>query len=52
MSCEKHFEISGVETVKFKWVLVCIYRSPYSDVHIYLENLEILADRNHKKINK
>jgi predicted fused transcriptional regulator/phosphomethylpyrimidine kinase len=32
--------------------LVCIYRSPYSDVHIFLEKLEILADIIHKKRKK
>jgi hypothetical protein len=45
----KNTAISGVEIENFKWVLVCIYRSPHSDVHIFLKKLELLIDRMHKK---
>jgi hypothetical protein len=47
LCCEKHFEISVDEIVEFKWLLICIYRSPHSDVHIFLNNLETLVDRIH-----
>jgi hypothetical protein len=47
--CEKNFEISGVEIVEFKWVLICIYRSPHSDVHIFLDRLETRVDTIYKK---
>ncbi|PNF42241.1 hypothetical protein B7P43_G05501, partial [Cryptotermes secundus] len=30
---------------EFRGLLVCIYRSPYTDVHIYLDKLETLVDR-------
>jgi hypothetical protein len=49
LKSEENFEISGVETVKLKWVLVCIYRSLHSDVNIFLKKLELLIDRIHKK---
>jgi exonuclease III len=32
--------------------LVCIYRSPHSDVGIFLEKLETVVDRIHKKRKK
>jgi hypothetical protein len=47
--CEKYFELSVVEIVEFKWLLICIYRSSHSDVHIFLDKLETLFDRVHKK---
>jgi hypothetical protein len=49
LKSEKNVEISGVEIVKFKWVLICIYRTPHSDVNIFLKKLELLIDRIHKK---
>jgi hypothetical protein len=45
---EKYFELSIVELVEFKWLLICIYRSPHSEVRIFLEKLERLVDRIHK----
>jgi hypothetical protein len=50
LSCEKIFELAVVEIVDFNWVLVCIYRSPHSDVGIFLEKLEIVVDRIHNGI--
>jgi hypothetical protein len=49
LKSEKNFEISGVEIVKLKWVLVCIYRYPHSDVNIFLKKLELLIDRIYKQ---
>jgi hypothetical protein len=51
LSCEKNFELAVVEIVEFKWLLVCIYRSPHSD-GIFLEKLETLVDRIHKERKK
>jgi hypothetical protein len=45
----KESEISGAEIVKLKWVLVCIYGSPHSDVNIFLKKLELLIDEGGKK---
>jgi hypothetical protein len=42
-------DISGVEIAKFKWVLVCIYRS-HSDVNIFMKKLKLLIDRIQKKL--
>jgi hypothetical protein len=52
LCCEKNFELSVVETVEFKWLLICIYRSPHSDFRIFLDKLETLVDRIHKKRKK
>jgi hypothetical protein len=49
LKSEKNVKISGVEIVKLKWVLVCIFRSPHSDVNIFLKKLELFIDRIHKK---
>jgi hypothetical protein len=42
---EKVFEISIVELVDYKVVLVCIYRSPGGDFQIFLKNLEIVIQK-------
>jgi hypothetical protein len=39
---EKDFEMSIVELVDYKIVLMCIYRSPDGDFRIFLKNLEIV----------
>jgi hypothetical protein len=44
---EKYFGISVVEIVEFKWLLICIYTFPHSDVHFFFNNLETLVDRVH-----
>jgi hypothetical protein len=49
LCCEKNFELSAVEIVDFKWLLICIYRSSHSDVCIFLDKLETLVDRIYKK---
>jgi hypothetical protein len=47
MTCAvKKTEISLAETVAFKLLLISIYGSPNSDVHIFLDRLETL-DRIH-----
>jgi hypothetical protein len=50
MTCvaKKTSELSVVEIVEFRWLLICIYRSPHSEVHIFLDKLETLVDRIHK----
>jgi hypothetical protein len=54
MTCpvKKNFEISVVETVELKLLLVCVYRSPHSDILIFLDKLETLVDRIQKKKKK
>ncbi|PNF29254.1 hypothetical protein B7P43_G10478, partial [Cryptotermes secundus] len=52
LSCEKIFELAVVEIVDFKWLLVCIYRSPQNNAGLFLEKLETLVDRIHKKRKK
>jgi len=43
-----------VELLDSKFILVCIYRSPDGDFHIFLNNLEILIQKvqsKRKKVN-
>jgi hypothetical protein len=42
---EKDFEMSTVELVDYKIVLVCIYRLPDGDFRIFLKNLEIVIQK-------
>jgi hypothetical protein len=35
-----------------RWLLVCIYRSPHSDVHIFSDKLETFVKRVRKKRKK
>jgi hypothetical protein len=39
---ENDFEMTKVELVDFKFILVCIYRSPHSDFYTFLNKLEIV----------
>jgi hypothetical protein len=54
MTCvvKKNSELSAGEIVDFKWLLICIYRSHHSDVHIFLDKLETLVDRIYIKKEK
>ena len=42
MGSENDFEMTEVELVDFKFILVCIYRSPHSDFYTFLNKLEIV----------
>jgi hypothetical protein len=42
---KKIFEMSIVEFFDYKIVLMCIYRSPDGDFHIFLKNLEIVIQK-------
>jgi exonuclease III len=42
---EKSFELSAVELVDLKIVLVCIYRSPDGDFNEFLHKLELVMNR-------
>jgi hypothetical protein len=42
---DKDFEMSIVELLDYKTVLVCIYRSLDGDFHIFLEKLEIVIQK-------
>jgi hypothetical protein len=42
---EKDFEISIVELFDYNIVLVCIYRAPDGDLHLFLKNLEIVIQK-------
>jgi hypothetical protein len=48
---EKTFELAAVELLDIKIVIVCIYRSPESDIEVFLNKLEIVIKRiqNHNK---
>jgi hypothetical protein len=49
---EKDFELSGVQLLDMKTAIVCIYRSPESDLHEFLAKLEIvirIIQENKKK---
>ena len=50
---EKDFEISIVELLKDKIVVVCIYRSPDGDFYMFLKKLEVVIQNvQYKKIYK
>lgn len=46
---DREFEISAIELVNFKIAVICIYRSPHSDVKKFLENLEEIINKVSKK---
>jgi hypothetical protein len=52
LSCKKNFEMSVVEIVDLKWLLICIYRSPHSDVYNFLDKLEALIAMVQQKKKK
>lgn len=49
---EKDFEISIVELLKDKIVVVCIYRSPDGDFYMFLKNLEVVIQKVQLKKKK
>jgi hypothetical protein len=42
---EKDFEISAVEVLDYKLIVVCVYRSPDGDFSIFLRNLESVIQK-------
>jgi exonuclease III len=49
---EKEFEISAVELVDFKCLVICISRSPYSIVYGFLDKLETQIGKVQSKRKK
>lgn len=50
LAVEKHFEICGVEIKKLKLLIICIYRTPDSDIKIFFSHLNKTFLRfQHKK---
>jgi hypothetical protein len=47
LSKEKDFELSVVELVDYKFILVCIYRSLDGDFHTFLNKLELVIQKVH-----
>jgi hypothetical protein len=43
----KDSEVSVIELVDFKYITVCIYRSPDSDFWIFVKNLEMVSEIVH-----
>jgi exonuclease III len=42
---EKDFEMSMTELVDYGYIIVCIYRSPDSNLQIFLKNLELILQK-------
>jgi hypothetical protein len=40
---KRNFEMSVVQFVDLKWLLICTYRSPHSDVYHFLDKLVALT---------
>lgn len=49
---EKEFEMSAVELVDFKCILMCIYRFPHSYIYRFLDKLETQIGKVQSKRNK
>ncbi|KAH9640311.1 hypothetical protein HF086_001663 [Spodoptera exigua] len=49
MTLEKHFEICGVRLKKYNINLLCVYRTPNSDLNIFLRKIQILLNKLHDK---
>jgi hypothetical protein len=45
ISVEKDFEMSMTELVDYGYIIVCIYRSPDSNLRIFLRNLELIIQK-------
>lgn len=47
---EKHFEICSLDIPQLKIIIVCIYRTPNSDIKVFFNNMnEMLSKLRHKK---
>jgi exonuclease III len=49
LNVEKHFESCIIELLKYNIVIICVYRTPDSDLDIFLRNLELILDHLQKK---
>jgi hypothetical protein len=45
ISVEKDFEMSVTELVDYGYIIMCIYGSPYSNLWIFLKNLELIIQK-------
>lgn len=45
LATEKHFEICGLEIIEYRIILVCIYRTPESNINIFFDKLQVLLDK-------
>jgi len=52
MCSEKEFEMSAVELVDFKCILICVYRFPYTDMCRFLDKLETQTGKVQSKRKK
>jgi len=43
---QKDFEMSVTELVDYGYIIVCIYRSPDSNLWIFLKDLELIMHKN------
>ena len=53
-SCEEHYEASMVELTQLNTIIICIYRTPASNIQIFINNLDITLQEilkiNNKKV--
>jgi hypothetical protein len=45
LGSENDFELTEVQLMEFNLIVVCIYRSPRSDFHVFLNKLEMVIDK-------
>jgi len=45
VSVEKDFEMSMTELVGYGYIIICIYRSPDSNLWIFLKSLELIMQK-------
>lgn len=49
LNIEEHFEASMIELPQLKLIIICIYRTPTSNIQVFMENLDIII---HNLLNK
>jgi hypothetical protein len=47
LNVEKHFECCIVELIDFNLIIICIYRTPDSDLGLFINNMSIILDYFH-----
>lgn len=52
ISSEYNFQCCGVKLPEYKCIVICIYRIPNSNPHIFLQNLEIVLGKYRTKSKK
>lgn len=45
LASESSFEICGLEIIEYKIILICIYRTPKSNVNVFFDKLQCLLDK-------